>query len=64
MLRHDHVTDDDEAVAFARLLQNRKEAVASPGGIQQRQSSVAGTSDEVQVVRPLAAMQTAGHNSP
>ena len=59
MLRHHDIPDDDESVALTRLLEDREEAITG-GRIQQRQSSIARASDEVQVVRTISAMQTAG----
>jgi hypothetical protein len=60
MLRHDNIADHYEAIAPARLFQDGEEAVASSGRIQKRQSSVAGTGDKVQVVRPIVRCKPLG----
>src|SRR5262249_2725799 len=62
MFWHDNVSHNDETVSLAHLFENREEAVAATRSLQKGQSLVAGTSNEVQVVRPVHAMPTAGRD--
>jgi hypothetical protein len=59
MFRHDDLSHNDETVLLAHLFENRQEAVAATRSLQKGQSSVAGTSDKVQVMCAVTAMQTA-----
>ncbi len=63
VLRHHHLSHDDEPITLAGLFQNREEAVAGARGVEKRQSLVTGTGDKVQVMRTVTAMQAAGHNN-
>jgi hypothetical protein len=61
--RHDDVSDDHEAIALARRLENGKEAVAGARRSEKRESPVAGTSNKVQVMSAVGSMQAAGHKT-
>ena len=61
MFRHDHVAHRREAVAHARLFQNRQESIAAARRTEERQSPIARAGDKVQVMSAVSAMQTAGH---
>ena len=61
MFGHDDVSYDRETISLAHLFENAKEAVAAARSAQERQSAIAGTGDEVQVMRAVGAMQAAGH---
>jgi hypothetical protein len=61
---HNDVSHQHEAVALARLFHNREEAVAASRAAEERASPVARTSDKVQVMRAISAMQSAGHVKP
>jgi hypothetical protein len=62
MFRHDDVANRDKAITLARLFQDREESVPGSRRTEEGQSPVAGTSDEVQVVRTVRAMQARGHD--
>jgi hypothetical protein len=64
VFRHNDIADDHEPIALAGLFQDREESVAAPSRTEKRQSPIAGAGDKVEVMRPIRAMQTAGHNSP
>jgi hypothetical protein len=57
---HDRVSDD-RAIAPAHLFENRKQAVAAASVAEEREPVIAGTSDKVQMMRAVGAMQPAGH---
>src|ERR1700685_3272984 len=63
VLRHHHISHDDEPITLAGLFQNREEAVAGVRCAEKRQPPVAGAGDKVQVMRTVTAMQAAGHNN-
>jgi hypothetical protein len=60
---HDDVSHYDKSIALAGLFQNREESVAAARGAEKRQPPVARTSDKVQVLGTLTAVQAAGHNT-
>jgi hypothetical protein len=53
-----------EAITSPRLFQDREEAITASRGLQRRQALVAGTSDKVQVMGTVSAMQSTGHDNP
>jgi hypothetical protein len=59
MFRHDNISHDHEAIALTGLFQNREEAVTAARSAQKRQAPVARTSDKVQVMGSVGAMQAA-----
>jgi hypothetical protein len=61
MFRHNNVSHNHESVSLAHLLEDGKEAVAATRPLQKWQSAITGTSDKVQVVRAIGAMQAAAH---
>jgi hypothetical protein len=64
MFRPDDIADDHKALALASLFEDREKAVTGARRTEERQSPVAGTSDKVQVMSAVSAMQSAGHNKP
>jgi len=62
VFRHHDVSDDYETVALPRLFQDGEETVAVSRGTEKRQSPVTRTSDKVQVMGAVSAMQTARHD--
>ena len=60
-LRHDDVADHHEPIPLACLLQSREKAVAA-ARCSEKAIVVAGTSDKVQVMGAVSAMQTARHD--
>src|SRR5450755_1367393 len=63
VLGPDNISDDHETIALARLFQNGEETVAGPRRTKKSGSPVVRTSDKVQVVRAVSAMQAAGHKA-
>src|ERR1700728_2287977 len=61
VFRHDDVSDNYEPVALPGRLQNRKEAIAARWCAKKRQAVITGTSNEVQMMSAVRAMQAAGH---
>jgi len=64
VFRHHDIPDDYEAVPLARLFQNREEGIPAARGAQKGQSPVARSSDKVQVMSAVGAMQSAGPDRP
>jgi hypothetical protein len=64
MFGHHNETDDYESISLTHLFENREKAVTGSRPVQKWQSSIAGTSDKVQVMRTVSAMQAAGHDTP
>jgi hypothetical protein len=62
MFGHHDVTDDHASIARSHLFKDGEEAITAMGRTQKRQASIAGTSDKVQVMSAVCAMQTAGHD--
>jgi len=61
MLRHDHVADDNEAVTLTCLFENLEETAFRFWAVEERQSSITGASDKVQVVSAVGAVKVGGH---
>jgi len=61
MLRHDHVTNNEEIVPAAHALEGEFEDLASLRRAQQLSSTVAGEVDEMQVTGLLKTLQSPGH---
>ncbi len=57
MLRHNHITEQCKVVAVANLVKSFQEDIASLLESEERQSSVATKSDEVQVPLAVSPLQ-------
>ena len=61
MFRHHDVSQNDESVPSAHLLQNFEKQVASGGNVQKRFSVVTTEGQKVQVPSAISAMKFLGH---
>jgi hypothetical protein len=61
MLRHDDVSEDDQLILLAHLLECAKEEVAPPCVAQKRQTAVTTEGDEVEVTGAVISLQVARH---
>jgi hypothetical protein len=61
MLRHDHIADDNESIAAARLLESLKKEVVTPRGRQQSSAAITTGSDEVKVAPAIISLESIRH---
>src|SRR5579872_3994662 len=64
MFRHDHVSDNDEAITLTSLFEDGEEAIAAARSTKKRQPPGTGTGDKVQMMSAVSAMQTGRHKIP
>ncbi len=62
MFRHNYISNDYKAVTLASLFEYREEATAAASGVEEWQAPIAGTSDKVQIMSAVSAVQTDGHD--
>ena len=61
MLRHQHITHDDETVTQPRCFQYAKEEIAALRCAQPRLATITTAGDEVQVLVAVETVETLGH---
>jgi hypothetical protein len=58
MLRHNHITDDDEAIALPHLFKNTKKEIAPRRSLKKRESAITTKGDEVQKSLSVAVIES------
>lgn len=61
VLGHDHVTDEGEAVPVADFAKHLHEDIPGANRAEQRQASIAGEGNEMQMAAPVVANEFVGH---
>ena len=61
MLGHDDVSEDDQLILLAHLLQRAQEEVAPPGVAQKGPAAVTTEGDEMEVTGAVVSLQVARH---
>lgn len=61
MLRHNHISDDNNSAADSCFFEGAKEEVATPRRAQQRMALITTEGDEVGVSGTVGAAKTGGH---
>jgi len=61
VLRHDHITKDDEEIFFAHSIQHGKEQIAPAGGAKPWLAMVTAASDVMQITGAIVALEISGH---
>lgn len=62
MFRHDHVSDDDESISAADLLEDLEKQIPAFRG-EIRTAAIATAGNEMQMSGLVTAMQVAGHGA-
>jgi len=61
VLRHNHVSDNDELIFFSHLFQRPEKKVAPIDGSEQCLTTITTASDEMQLVVAVIAREIPGH---
>src|SRR5689334_4169661 len=61
VIRHHHISHEEEFVAFPNLAQSLHKHMARPHRAQQRQSAVTTEGKKMQVAAPVVTFQALGH---
>src|SRR6266849_8820899 len=63
VIRHNHVSDQQESVTFTNLAEGLDEEVSRPQGVEQRQPPIAAEREEMYMAVSVVALQTLRHDA-